>query len=285
MQIGSKGKWVLSPRAMGYGWLGLAGITWLLMALGSATRVMDAGLACPDWPLCFGSVIPTAQMDLQVFLEWFHRVVASLVGLYTICLAGWAWWQRRLAWAGVGAVVLVLAQGILGGLTVTEFLKFEIVTAHLGTGLLFFSYVLGFALILLDPQPRYGYTWRVAIGVVAVLLVYGQSLLGGLVASQWALHQCLDSQTLCAVIANHLWGIIPASVGVMATAIAGWGKWRKLTYIILTLWLLQLWVGYTTYRLQLSLPLLTVMHQAIGALLLGSLVVFTILSARQPTTP
>jgi heme a synthase len=47
--------------------------TLILMAIGSATRVMNAGLACPDWPLCYGELVPTKQMNLQVFLEWFHR--------------------------------------------------------------------------------------------------------------------------------------------------------------------------------------------------------------------
>ncbi|NER25873.1 MAG: heme A synthase, partial [Symploca sp. SIO1C2] len=42
--------------------------TLLLMAVGSATRVMNAGLACPDWPLCYGQLVPTQQMNLQVFL-------------------------------------------------------------------------------------------------------------------------------------------------------------------------------------------------------------------------
>ena len=46
--------------------------TLALMAIGSATRVMNAGLACPDWPLCYGKLVPTQEMNLQVFLEWFH---------------------------------------------------------------------------------------------------------------------------------------------------------------------------------------------------------------------
>ena len=46
----------------------LAGATLVLMAIGSATRVMNAGLACPDWPLCYGQLVPSQQMNLQVCL-------------------------------------------------------------------------------------------------------------------------------------------------------------------------------------------------------------------------
>ena len=69
--------------------------TLALMAIGAATRVMNAGLACPDWPLCYGQVIPTQQMNLQVFLEWFPRLDESLIGLLSIGLAVQSWWCRR----------------------------------------------------------------------------------------------------------------------------------------------------------------------------------------------
>ena len=52
-----------------------------LIAIGGATRVMEAGLACPDWPLCYGSFFPKGKMNLQVFLEWFHRLDAFFVGI------------------------------------------------------------------------------------------------------------------------------------------------------------------------------------------------------------
>ena len=78
--------------------------TLILMAIGSATRVMNAGLACPDWPLCYGELLPAKQMNLQVFLEWFHRLDAALIGLGAIALTGLSWWHRRslphwLPWA------------------------------------------------------------------------------------------------------------------------------------------------------------------------------------------
>lgn len=81
-------------------------------------------------------------MDLQIFLEWFHRLLATSLGLMAIAFAGLsaAWRQGLFPWvpyAAGAALCLVILQGILGGLTVTELLRFEIVTAHLGTGLFF----------------------------------------------------------------------------------------------------------------------------------------------------
>jgi cytochrome c oxidase assembly protein subunit 15 len=101
--------------------------TWMVMAIGSATRVMNAGLACPDWPLCYGTVLPAEQMNLQVFLEWFHRLVASTVGFATIVLCGASWYFRQslpkwTPWATSGSFSLVVFQGILGGLTVAVML-------------------------------------------------------------------------------------------------------------------------------------------------------------------
>ncbi len=130
--------------------------TLILMAIGSATRVMNAGLACPDWPLCYGEIVPAKQMNFQVFLEWFHRLDAAVIGIGAVALAVLSWWNRRslpswLPWASTFALGLIVFQGVLGGLTVTQLLRFDIVTAHLGTALLFFTtlLVIGTALTLI----------------------------------------------------------------------------------------------------------------------------------------
>ena len=93
-----------------------------LVGIGGATRVMEAGLACPDWPLCYGSLLPGRQMNLQVFLEWFHRLDAFLVGLALLALLAvsvrWAAvLPRWLPWLCSLALLLVTAQGALGALT------------------------------------------------------------------------------------------------------------------------------------------------------------------------
>jgi cytochrome c oxidase assembly protein subunit 15 len=269
----------------------IAVATVILMAIGSATRVANAGLACPDWPLCYGQLIPTAEMNLQVFLEWFHRLDASIIGVLTIVLVGQTWWRRAvlpqwLPWAALASLALVLVQGLLGGLTVTEMLRFDIVTAHLGTALLFFVTVLTIGVALLPYQGN-GTANRLRwLSLAAAILVYGQSLLGALVASQWALHQCLSYQSLCTVMNSHILGVVPPTLAVLALGVWAWRtpalSWplRRLGKAALVLVALQIGLGIATFYLRLQVEPLSVAHQTIGALLLGTLVAFTVLANR-----
>ena len=59
-------------------------ITWLLISLGAAVRLFGAGLACPDWPLCYGTLAPA--LTLPILLEVGHRYLASLLGLLIILI-------------------------------------------------------------------------------------------------------------------------------------------------------------------------------------------------------
>ncbi|PZV19782.1 MAG: heme A synthase [Leptolyngbya sp.] len=269
----------------------IAFATLALMAVGSATRVMNAGLACPDWPLCYGQLVPQQQMNLQVFLEWFHRLDAAIIGLSTLWLVGLSGWYRRqgpgwLPWAAVGALALIGLQGAIGGLTVTQLLRFDIVTAHLGTALLFFSAILTLACCLL-PYRSTGTVQRLPwLGLWAAGIVYAQCLLGGLVGSRWAAHQCLGLGELCQVMNSHLLGIVPASTAVLVLT---WTVWRTpaLTYplrrlgnLASALLVLQLVMGIATYWLRLQVEPLTVAHHTLGAALVGTLVCFTVLAWR-----
>lgn len=265
--------------------------TLLLMAVGSATRVMNAGLACPDWPLCYGQLVPTRQMNLQVFLEWFHRLDAALIGISAIALVGLSWWYRQtlpkwMLLAATWCLFLIVFQGILGGLTVTQLLRFDIVTAHLGTALLFFStlVVIGTAL---TPYKSLGTANKLNwLGLTATVLVYLQSILGGLVGSRWALHQCFAGSQLCTVMNAHIIGVVPPT---LATIVLVW--WvrrrpslnvtlRKLANAAAILVALQIGLGIATFKLHLQVEPLTITHQAIGATLLGVLIAFTVLAMR-----
>ncbi len=277
--------------------LAMAAETLFLMALGSATRVMNAGLACPDWPLCYGVLYPQQQMNLQVFLEWFHRLTASSMGLFAIALVALTWWYRRsvprwLPWASLLAFGLILFQGLLGGLTVTELLRFDIVTAHLATALLFFVTLLAIGMALLPYQGTGSVGKLPWFALGATILVYGQSILGALVASRWALHQCLSLSLsqLCLVMNSHIAGVLPATSAVVVLVILAWRTpalhptLRRLANLATGLVLLQIGLGVATFRLRLQVEPLTVAHQAIGAALLGTLVAFTVLSLRDART-
>lgn len=265
--------------------------TLILMAIGSATRVMNAGLACPDWPLCYGTLFPGQQMNLQVFLEWFHRLDASLIGLATIVLLGITLWYRRvlphwLPWAAGLSLALILVQGLLGGLTVTELLRFDIVTAHLGTALLFFStlLVIGCALVPYQATGTAGQLpwWSLA----AALLVYAQSLLGGLVASRWSVHQCLAGDQLCTILRSHIMGVAPPTLATIALIILARRTpalsvgLRRLAHMAGLCLMAQIGLGVSTLYLHLQIELLTIAHQMVGATLLGTLVCFTTLAIR-----
>jgi cytochrome c oxidase assembly protein subunit 15 len=231
-------------------------------------------------------------MNLQVFLEWFHRLDAALIGLSTLWLVALSWWYRRqvpnwLPWATTGALALIGVQGLLGGLTVTQLLRFDIVTAHLATALLFFSAMLVIATSLL-PCTSTGTVGRLPwLGLGATVLVYIQCLLGGLVGSRWAAHQCFGLGELCQVMNSHLLGILPATVAVLVLTQTVWrtpalshplrqlGNWAS---ILLTF---QLVMGITTFRLRLQVEPLTVLHHTLGAALVGTLVCFTTLALRE----
>ncbi|WP_066344374.1 heme A synthase [Geminocystis sp. NIES-3708] len=269
----------------------IAFATLALMAIGAATRVMNAGLACPDWPLCYGQVIPTQQMNLQVFLEWFHRLDAALIGLSTIVLVILSWWYKAklpqwLPLSSTFALSLIIFQGVLGGLTVTQLLRFDIVTAHLGTALLFFGTLVAIASNLKPYQGNATVGKLKVVSIIATVLVYLQCLLGGLVASQWALHQCFGENQLCIVMNSHIIGIFPATIATMALIILAWRtpalslELRKLTKYIALILVSQILLGIATFYLHLQVEPLTIAHHTMGAGLFGILIAFSVFAKK-----
>ncbi|WP_008316773.1 COX15/CtaA family protein [Leptolyngbya sp. PCC 6406] len=274
----------------------LAIATLALMAVGSATRVMNAGLACPDWPLCYGQLVPRQQMNFQVFLEWFHRLDAALIGLMSLWFAAQTWWCRHdlprwLPGAALGAVSLILIQGGLGGLTVTQLLRFDIVTAHLGTALAFFITLL---VIGLGLTPHQGLGTAGSLkgwGGLATGLVYIQCLLGALVGSRWAAHQCLGMAELCQVMNSHLMGVVPPTLATVVLVLQAWRtpalhpRLRSLANLAGILLAFQILLGIITLQLRLQVEPLTVAHHTLGATLLAVLVSFTVLAWRDDPRP
>ena len=254
-----------------------------LVAVGGATRVMEAGLACPDWPLCYGVLLPGRQMNLQVFLEWFHRLDAFVVGVALLTLAAVAHWKRQVlpAWfpvAALLALLLVAAQGALGALTVTHLLAAPVVTAHLGTALLLVALLSAVQQALAPPAAAAPLPlwWRI-VALLALAGIFSQCLLGGAMASQWAADRCLAAGEGCRWLALHRSTATPAALLVTAPALtslllpSGHRLVQGLGLSALALVACQISLGVLTLRLQLEVPLVTVGHQIVAALLVAVL--------------
>jgi len=110
--------------------------TFVLIAVGALVRATDSGLGCPDWPRCFGRLVPPAE--LHAWIEHSHRLVAAVVVVLVALLAVAAWrtgQPRGVRWAAAAAVVVVLTQALIGAVVVWWRLEAESVTLHLGTAL------------------------------------------------------------------------------------------------------------------------------------------------------
>jgi cytochrome c oxidase assembly protein subunit 15 len=273
-----------------------------LVGIGGATRVMQAGLACPDWPLCYGSLLPGRQMNLQVFLEWFHRLDAFLVGIALLVLASFSLLRRALLprwlpWAAGVALLLVSVQAGLGALTVLGLLESSTVTAHLVTALLLVLLVSAMHQALLRSStgclPSAGVAlplWWTLLLAFSNLVLLGQCALGGAMASRWASSLCLQAGEGCRWLLTHRLGAWPALAALLLPAVLAHllpgipPVLRRFSLGPALLVPFQVALGVFTLRLQLQQPLVTVAHQLMAALLvalLGALWGIT-LSARSP---
>ncbi len=114
------------------------GTTVLLIIVGVIVRATDSGLGCPDWPLCYGQIIPPLD-DPKAWIEWIHRDIAAIIGFEILGLALLAIRDHRdrpsLLWPSLAAVALVGFQAWLGRETVRLGNSGESVTAHLAAAM------------------------------------------------------------------------------------------------------------------------------------------------------
>ncbi|MBS1106608.1 MAG: FAD-dependent pyridine nucleotide-disulfide oxidoreductase [Deltaproteobacteria bacterium] len=264
----------------------LAALTLGLVTLGALVRAHGAGLACPDWPRCFGVWLP--EMDLRVGFEWTHRLVAGSISLLFALAAALVLRDARLRAAARRPIALAFAllalQIVLGGLTVLLGLAPWTVTAHLVTGTSFAATLCWIALALRDaaaPRPRPALPTGARRAVwVAAALVLAQITLGGLVSSNYAGLDCPEWPTcrdgvwfpsLEGGVGLHLVHRTNAYLMVLAIGVALWlnrrhpGVARPLR-LATALVLLQVLLGIANVRLGLRIEV-TGLHTLFAALL------------------
>jgi cytochrome c oxidase assembly protein subunit 15 len=157
--------------------------TLFLIYAGAMVTSTGSGLAVPDWPLSYGMFMP--PMVAGIFYEHGHRVLAASVGLLTVIQAIWLYrsepkrFVRRLGWVSVGAVI---AQGLLGGLTVRLLLPHSVSIGHAGLAEIFLCLNVSIAFFTSESFRRMRGAQvsdaPVALTTALVVAVYVQILLG-----------------------------------------------------------------------------------------------------------
>ena len=170
-------------------------MTLVLVGLGGYVRATGAGLACPDWPLCFGMLVP--EMRYGVIQEVFHRYLAAIVSVGILVLTVLSFKFRKESPRLFGFLLfvsaLLFAQVVLGGLTVLMKLNPFIVTSHLIIGTVIVQALLMIASEktkkpILELKPADSLVSKVFYFMSALLFV--QIAIGGFVGSSGASMAC-----------------------------------------------------------------------------------------------
>jgi len=284
--------------------------TLLLILAGSFVTSTGSGLSVPDWPTTYGQnmfTFPPSKMVGGIFYEHGHRLIASGVGLLTMGLALWlrlADSRRWTRWLGVGALAMILAQGVLGGVTVLFFLPPAVSTAHAGLAELFFCTTVAIALFTSagwiagygasngtdDARLRH-------MATATTILVYAQILIGatmrhtgaGLAIPDfpWMFRHVIPDHWSAAIAIHfaHRVTAVIVTVAVATTSIYIWRRYRdrqelaRPAMVIVCLLGLQMTLGGMTVLSRRDIWINS-LHVVCGALVLTTSLVITLRSWR-----
>ncbi|HSQ23638.1 MAG TPA: COX15/CtaA family protein [Pyrinomonadaceae bacterium] len=274
--------------------------TFFLIIAGANVTSHDAGLATSDWPLSNGQVFP--KMVGNLFWEHGHRMVATAVGMLTIVLAIYLQvresrgWVKRLGWAALGCVI---AQGLLGGLTVKMNLPLAVSAAHATLAQLFFLITVSLAVVTSREWisregsiAEEGGPPLKSLGVVALIAILAQLVLGATLRHSATWDQDLPTSLLLA----HIGGALIVTLILAFTIMSVLLRYRAERYlakpalIAAVLLFAQLVLGLAAYITRVRSPYdpqpltsmvaVTVAHVACGALVFATTIVLTLRAFR-----
>jgi heme a synthase len=272
--------------------------TFFLIIAGALVTSHDAGLATSDWPLSNGQVFP--RMVGNLFWEHGHRMIATTVGLLTIVLAIYTYRKDKRSWVrklGIFALVAVIAQGLLGGLTVKLMLPLAVSAAHATLAQLFFCTTVSLAVFTsagwFKQQPvieeHAGLPSRY-LCIAALVTIFVQLIIGATLrhSATW------DKPLPIELLLTHIGGAVIVIVLLGAAAGSILKRYSDQPYltrpatIALVLLGVQLLLGLAAYMTRRASPNdpqplnpmvgITVAHVACGALVFATTIVLTLRS-------
>jgi cytochrome c oxidase assembly protein subunit 15 len=288
--------------------------TVLLILAGSLVTSHDAGLSVPDWPTSYGwnmFTFPPSMWVANILYEHGHRLIASTVGVLTIILAVWLWFAESrtwLRWLGVAALGTVVAQGVLGGITVIFFLPPAVSTAHAGLAEIFFCLTVAIALFTSPgwkngyavgadpracPEPRRRVGPGRALATATTILIYTQILIGatmrhtgaGLAIPDfpWMFGHVVPDHwdAKIAVHFAHRVGALVVTLGILGTAAYIWSACRdrrelmRPALLLVALVAVQVTLGALTVLSRRD-PWINSVHVVCGALVLATSLTLTL---------
>ncbi|MDQ2856669.1 MAG: COX15/CtaA family protein [Acidobacteriota bacterium] len=278
----------------------VTGATFFLLIAGALVTSNDAGLAASDWPLSNGQVFP--RMVGNLFWEHGHRMVATAVGLLTIALLVYLIKKERrprVVLLGVFALVAVVAQGLLGGLTVKLNLPLIVSAAHATLAQLFFCTLVSLSVFTSAGWQEDRKTVAEKGGmplrylcIAAVVTIFLQLILGATLRHSAPWDHFLPTELVVA----HIAGAIAVSLILGTVAVTVLRRYESERYLTnpakLALGLLgvQLLLGVAAYLTRLASPTdpqplnpmigITVAHVACGALVFATTIVLTLRAFR-----
>jgi heme a synthase len=274
--------------------------TFFLIIAGALVTSNDAGLATPDWPLSNGQVFP--KMVGNLFWEHGHRMVATTVGMLTIVLMIYILGKETRSWVrklGIFALLAVIAQGLLGGLTVKLMLPLAVSTAHATLAQLFFCTTVSLAVftsrswIEAQPLPEEKGTLPLRyLCTAALVTIFLQLIIGATLrhSATWDQHLPIE------LILAHIGGAVAVTIALGSASLAVLRRYKDEAFlarpalIALLLLAVQLSLGIAAYITRLASPndpqplnpmiSITVAHVACGALVFVSTIVLTLRTYR-----
>ena len=274
----------------------LAGATFFLIIAGALVTSHDAGLATSDWPLSNGQFFP--KMVGNLFWEHGHRLVATTVGLLTIGLVVFLFVKEKRSWVrrlGLLALAAVIAQGLLGGLTVKLNLPLVVSAAHATLAQLFFCTTVSLAVFTsrswIEERPALEEPGSLAaryVCIAAAVTIFLQLIIGATLRHSATWDKPLPTDLLL----THIVGAIAVTLLLGTAALlvlrrhAGETFLTRPAKIALSLLVVQLFLGIAAYITRTASPNdpqplnpmvgITVAHVACGALVFATTIVLTL---------